>query len=515
MPLPFLMAATLRRFAFLGFCIAIMAGALALNAEDDSSKAKLILYAAKAFTSRTAFSATLDIYLKGEVVKTLQMQRMLAPDGSVLEKEVVTWPNDPSSVSSFSSSAGIFVIAKDKSILKVGEPLDLRNTIHASINEYENRGASYSLSESDFRGTPCYLIKVQNPTDEAAIEEKVNRFLGRVNDPNEHVRLRLPFTKCYQVGKDNCFIYSCAYYNLKGEKTYSAEWGDVDLKSPLDIKTFEVPSGEIAQVEKNSDLHKTLRRFFAMPDMDSNVAESLKSPDGGDANSNKAKALLYKAMRATGKTSFKATNDIVKGGKKIKTINSYHIVTPDGKLFERYDYIWPDSRREVYIPSKTETIAQLNNVLVRVGFRTGCRNFIYTSVNGDNGKNPVYSIADDAIYKGIPCYKITVKIPSDPDSIEERIKRLQALWKSKQDLILERLPFVRTFLVGKENNFIYACAFYNVLGKRTLSEEWGIVSFDSSFDPSFFTPPKNMPMLTAKTAQDLIRIRNKYAINAK
>ena len=489
---------------FFAAATVILTAILSLKANDSSAEAKALLYEAKDFTRKANFKSVMPVYKDGKLQKSINLYRMFAPDGTLLEKVENIWP-DLLTEAYVSNKSGTYVFI-GSSVMNLDASLGNRNLIYTSINEFYNEGASYSVTDDTYKDTPCYNVTVKLPTDQASIDELAVRFRNGSRDARKYISERFPFVKTYLVGKDNHFIYSCSFYNLKGEKTLSRDWGDVDFKTPIDENIFKTPQGNIAQLDKNSEKFRYIRRLFDVPNADLNTT---KTSTGNLADeSDKARDILFSAMKTTEKASFKATCKVLKGGKELKTINEYHMVMSDGTVLERSEYIWWNSWKETYLPGKDGAYVMIDKTLVKADFKIGGRKFIYKNVKNDVAEDASYSLSE-ADYKGIPCYKVTVKIPTEPSYVKERMLRVQRYSDKGKDELIESLPFAKVFFIGKKNNFIYSCTYYNILGKRTKFAEWGNVKFNPTMDVSLFDPPKGVPVITAKTPKKFDQIKER------
>lgn len=482
--------------------MAILVGAIFPLKADDEAKA--LLYEAKDITSKASFTSVTPIYKNGQLQKTVKMYRVVMPDGSRLEKVENLWP-DLLKEAYISNKTETYVLLAD-SVTKVDVLQENRNIIYTSINELYNEGASYSVSEEDYHDIPCYKVTVKLPTDQASIDKLAVKFRNGASNAREHITTRFPFTKTYLVGTDDYFIYSCSFYNLDGKQILSYNWGKVDFKTPIDENIFKTPQGNIVQLNGNAEKLRYIRSLFNLPNLARNEDENAVNNIADE--SDKARDILFSAMKATEKASFKATCKVTKGGKEYKTIKTYHIVLPDGTLQERTEHTWWNSWKETFIPSKTGTYAIFDKTVVKTDMPIGSRQSIYKSVKGDVIEDASYSMTDGN-YKGEPCYKITVKIPTDQTYVKERLQRIQRHSNKTEEELMKVLPFAKTFLVGQKNNFIYSCTCYNILGRRTSTEEWGTVTFNPSIDTTLFEPPKGVSALPAKTPKKFMQIKER------
>ena len=473
-------------------------------ASNENVNPKNILLKAIAATKQATFKATIDIYTNGEIQKTIKVYHLFNPEGTVLEKVENIWP-DGQKEAYVTNQFGTYVFI-GTSVMKSDTPITLWQGIYTNANLYVPEDTSYSIADGSYKGTPCHAVTLSMPTQSSYVDDIVDRF-HTMQNAKEYVTTKLPFTKTYLIGKDNLFIYSCTYFNLNGIKTFSTDWGELDLNCSIDSKQYETPQGDTTPLKGTSGKFRYILSLFALPDTDKNMAESLKKPKE-ESISDKARDILFKAMRVSGRKNFKAICVSYKGGKIFRTITSYHKTTPEGAVSERTEYLWPNGWQETFFCGTPDTHVLINGIYVKINFMMGTRIFIYTSVKNDVAEDTIYSISDDK-YKDIPCYKITEKIPSDADYVNQRITRLQRYSKESKAELLEHLEFARTYMVGKEDNFIYSCAFYNIQGRRTLVEEWGDVKFDEPMSDSLFVHPQGSPAFTAKNGAEFEHVMAK------
>lgn len=235
-----------KRIFMLSLCLLFCESCL--NAQEDASqKAKDLLKMGLKNQKRMSYKST-HINNKAGKKETTTIYSKNNQDGTNYRRyEVIEEADSVPSYLTISNNAGDFKIIGNTAI---------KANFQMHINEIPEQGeeAAYSLTEGEHRGLPCYIVtkKIQ------ANEERFNSFIKAMpNDlignktPDQQKELFasvFPTVEVYSIGKNDGFIWAYTYYNVRGKKIGSVDYGDVELNAVLDDNLFKIPDHYIIRV---------------------------------------------------------------------------------------------------------------------------------------------------------------------------------------------------------------------------------------------------------------------------
>lgn len=451
--------------------------------DDNQQNIKELLLDAQKKTQNISFSSITPIMINGEVQKIVKLYRKVSDNGEVNERVDNVFPSKKNEFYIHNPN-GVYVTIASKTFKMQSSPSNRSVIYNSALNKF-NDLSTYSIINKKYKNKYCDEVTVTIKDDIETHSELLKR-LSNITDTEEYITKRMYVKRKYLIDKVSRFIYSCEFFNKEDQKKLSVNWGEVDFDTPIDDSLFDIVATSLLIVNNHDiEQNKLIKGLFFVSEPRNEVAKTniVEELD--------ARTFIFNAMRKSSKTNFKAVFEQQLNEKLKRIITSHQSVGNDIKIRERTEYVYSNGWSETYISANNETLAIFDNTKIKVPFVISNRRFIYGNVAQDVIEDATYSIEDSKSYNGEKCYLVTVKIPTDATYVNERVLRIQKNSKKKKEEILEKLAFLKTFVVGKDSNFIYSCTLYNLLGRKVLEAEWGRVTFDPSMSENLFEMPQS------------------------
>ena len=479
--------------------IILRASPICLAIAESPEEIEALLHHARKITAKASLFSVAS-YSIGNLQKTIRVYRKSASDGTLLERIENIW-SDSLTETCISNQSGTYII-RGESILRVNYLPGSRSFTYSNSPDYRGIQLKYSITESSYQGIPCFKVTIGVPDNAVTQAILENRFAKSIQKYPDYLSTRFPVEKEYLIDKEKKFIYSCSFYNATQKRIFACDWGKVDFQEAIDESLFIPPSGTVVPIgDDEKEALRYLRSLFFI-----NLVR--KAPDKEKVEpQDKARQILFSAMRKSRKTPFRATLKVNQGGRYRKTVQVHYWPRSDGKVWEKVEHTWSNNWKETYIHNGEGYFTIFDRTVVKTEFPAGSRRFIFESVKQDVVEDAAYSMSAGS-YNGKPCYLITVKIPTDPEYVAKRITRIQRHSSKSREELLKQLPFVKTYLVDKEKNFIYSCTLYSLVGRRIAQVEWGQVVFSPTMSDDIFDITEDKP-LVIKNARQFLQERER------
>jgi hypothetical protein len=225
--------------------------------------------------------------------------------------------------------------------------------------------------------------------------------------------------------------------------------------------------------------------------------------------------MLFNAVKFTEKASIKSTNPTFGKKQKKGKVIFYRMTSPTGGLMEKYELFIKNKKSIIVLRNKKAFISMENsNIAIETNVpiipaisRSGY--FLKVLKYYKQFKIGTYSLSPDK-YKDIPCYKVTVKFPTDDATIAKIENATLEYLKKNRDYCENRYISVMTFLIGKKEPFIYSSVCYSMRGKVALTTNWGDVDFKAPITQKDFEFSKGTSIKVAKTRAEVRTFAKKY-----
>ena len=227
---------------------------------------------------------------------------------------------------------------------------------------------------------------------------------------------------------------------------------------------------------------------------------------------NKTREILVNACKFTAGASFKSNN--LKWDDEETKFTIYRMVTPDNILLERREDprgTTLTNKDGIFCWRKDSEGTVVGNMVIKTPSQWGKNIYRFLCVASyyDSYNIGSYSISEENRNE-IPCYRIEVKLPTDDATLAKLAKiTLEQLNKERDDVKTRSLAAM-TFWVGKEKPFIYACAYYNLYGKKIIAMDWGTVDLSSPIDKNIFKLPEHVSIQVVNNYEELHKIMEQY-----
>ena len=114
-----------------------------------------------------------------------------------------------------------------------------------------------------------------------------------------------------------------------------------------------------------------------------------------------------------------------------------------------------------------------------------------------------YEFDGEVNYKSIPCYKVTLKMPTDNETLALMTNRSVEEIAANKELIMTHSPMVIQCLIGKDKPFLHSVSFYTAGGDILMSRQIDDrVTFSTDLADSLFELPKNATITEVKSQEE-------------
>jgi hypothetical protein len=217
--------------------------------EDSSKKAKEIYTNAKDNLNKLNYKTVLEKKEKENERIIDMFFHKVNRDGTVFtRREIIREPNNPKNALSpyivIINDHGHFLLTTKSKAFKIDFQLTRKEIDETGLN------ISFSLSDGDYKGTPCYIITRKIEPNQLAYE----RYIEALPDDLKPEANRKKFETSFSVldvsyiAKNDNFFRKVIYYEINGKRLGFKEYGEVAINPSFDEGLFKVPDTCVIQI---------------------------------------------------------------------------------------------------------------------------------------------------------------------------------------------------------------------------------------------------------------------------
>lgn len=162
------------------------------------------------------------------------------PDGTTDKR--TTTAAGPKTTLTLQNSQGRFLLYPDQKIA-------IRLHVEPQSGEVFDRYTTWSITEGEHQGIPCYIVNREIAFSEASLRVFREMLPEDIRDTWSASKIRQTFQneyprhRIYHIGKDNLFIYAAASYTGTGKFLSESSYDRVEWNPSMKSDLFELPLG--------------------------------------------------------------------------------------------------------------------------------------------------------------------------------------------------------------------------------------------------------------------------------